>query len=234
MILTMAKYHENLLKDSTLSLLLIAKFFSSLKTKKILKTRNVTFLRITRYYHFCCHHWTFSGQKADINRITTTTFFPFQLPTLSPRRHSRRWRRARCGCEQRIQRRRADVRRSSLLYERQKQSSRAAALAFLSTQLILPGQYPATTTTTATTAAAGNGDRGDAVTSSSYFRYSGRFSTHATRPPFGHIPFPTTTTTTTAPAAVPAASFSSTASSSSSFSTTTASSSSSPSSSVGL
>jgi len=49
MFLTMAKYHENLLKDSTLSLLLIVKFFSSLKTKMILKTPNETFLRITRY-----------------------------------------------------------------------------------------------------------------------------------------------------------------------------------------
>ena len=45
----MAKYHENLLKGSTLSLLSIVKFFSPLKTKMILKTPNETFLRITRY-----------------------------------------------------------------------------------------------------------------------------------------------------------------------------------------
>jgi len=49
MILTIAKYHENLLKDSLLSLLFIAKFFSPLETQKILKTPNRTFLKITRY-----------------------------------------------------------------------------------------------------------------------------------------------------------------------------------------
>ena len=49
MILTRAKYHENLLKDSPLSLLSVVKFFSSLETKMILKTPNETFLRITRY-----------------------------------------------------------------------------------------------------------------------------------------------------------------------------------------
>ena len=43
MILTIAKYHEILLKDSTSSLLFIVKFFSSLKTKMILKTPNETF-----------------------------------------------------------------------------------------------------------------------------------------------------------------------------------------------
>ena len=37
MILTMAKYYENLLKDSTLALLFIVKFFSSLQTMNILK-----------------------------------------------------------------------------------------------------------------------------------------------------------------------------------------------------
>ena len=49
MILAMAKYHENLLKDSASSLLFIVKFFFSLKIKMISKTPNETFLRITRY-----------------------------------------------------------------------------------------------------------------------------------------------------------------------------------------
>ena len=49
MILTMTKYHENLLRDSPLSLLFIVKMFSSLETKMVLKTPNETFLRITRY-----------------------------------------------------------------------------------------------------------------------------------------------------------------------------------------
>ena len=51
MILTIAKYHENLLKDSTSSLLFIVKFFSPLETQMILKTPNETFLRITRYIY---------------------------------------------------------------------------------------------------------------------------------------------------------------------------------------
>ena len=49
MILTMTKYHENLLRDSPLSLLSIVKLFSSLEAKKVLKMPNITFLRITRY-----------------------------------------------------------------------------------------------------------------------------------------------------------------------------------------
>ena len=49
MILTMTKYHENLLRDSPLSLLSVVKFLSSLETKKVLKIPNETFLRITRY-----------------------------------------------------------------------------------------------------------------------------------------------------------------------------------------
>ena len=53
-ILTMAKYHENLLKDSTFSLLFPVKFFSSLKTKMRLKTPNETFSRNTRYM---VRHW---------------------------------------------------------------------------------------------------------------------------------------------------------------------------------
>ena len=49
MILTVAKFQENLLRDSTLSLLFRVKFFSSLETKMILKIQNETFLGITRY-----------------------------------------------------------------------------------------------------------------------------------------------------------------------------------------
>ena len=40
MILTITKYHENLLRDSTLSLLSIVKLFSPLKTKMILNITN--------------------------------------------------------------------------------------------------------------------------------------------------------------------------------------------------
>ena len=49
MILILTKYHENLLKDSPLSVLSLVKFFSSLETKVILKMLNETFLKITRY-----------------------------------------------------------------------------------------------------------------------------------------------------------------------------------------
>ena len=49
MILAIVKYHENLLKDSTLAWLFIVKFFSSLETKMIVKLAIETFLRITRY-----------------------------------------------------------------------------------------------------------------------------------------------------------------------------------------
>ena len=47
----MTKHHENLLRDSPLSLLFMVKFFSSLETKMSLKIPNETFLRIT-LYHF--------------------------------------------------------------------------------------------------------------------------------------------------------------------------------------
>ena len=50
LILTMTKYHGNLLKDSPLSLLSMVKIFSSLETKMILKIPNETFLRITLYF----------------------------------------------------------------------------------------------------------------------------------------------------------------------------------------
>merc|ERR1711989_110701 len=50
MILTLTKYHENLFRDSPLSLLFMVKFLSSLETKMVLKIPNKTFLRITRYY----------------------------------------------------------------------------------------------------------------------------------------------------------------------------------------
>ena len=49
MILTMTEFHENLLRDSPLSLLSIVKLFSSLETKMILQIPNKSFLRITRY-----------------------------------------------------------------------------------------------------------------------------------------------------------------------------------------
>ena len=49
MILTMTKYHENLLRVSPLSLLSMVKFLSSLETNMVLKIPNKTFLRITRY-----------------------------------------------------------------------------------------------------------------------------------------------------------------------------------------
>ena len=49
MILTIAKYHESLLKDSTLSLLSVVEFFTSSESKTILKLSNETFLKITRY-----------------------------------------------------------------------------------------------------------------------------------------------------------------------------------------
>ena len=50
MILTMAKYHENLSRDSPLPLLVIVKLFPSLETKMILKMPIKTFLRITQYH----------------------------------------------------------------------------------------------------------------------------------------------------------------------------------------
>ena len=49
MILTMTKHHENLPRDSPLSLLSMVEFCSSLETKMILKIPNETFLRITQY-----------------------------------------------------------------------------------------------------------------------------------------------------------------------------------------
>ena len=49
MILTVTKSHENLLRDSTLSLLLVVEFFSSLETKIIKEIPDETFLRTTRY-----------------------------------------------------------------------------------------------------------------------------------------------------------------------------------------
>ena len=57
MILTMAKYHENLHRDSTLSLLSMVKFFSSLETKMIQKIPNETLLRITRYFNMKLSAW---------------------------------------------------------------------------------------------------------------------------------------------------------------------------------
>ena len=50
MILTSTKYHGNLLKDSSWSLLSLVIFFTALETKKVLKIQNRTFLKITRYF----------------------------------------------------------------------------------------------------------------------------------------------------------------------------------------
>ena len=49
MILTTTKHHENLLRDSPLSLLSIVEFFSSSEIKMIQKIPNKTFSRFTRY-----------------------------------------------------------------------------------------------------------------------------------------------------------------------------------------
>ena len=49
MILTMTKYHENLLRYSPLSLLFVVRIFSSLETNMVPKIPNETFFRITRY-----------------------------------------------------------------------------------------------------------------------------------------------------------------------------------------
>ena len=46
----MSKYHENLLRDYTLSLHFIVKFFTSFEITMVLKMSNQTFLRITRYF----------------------------------------------------------------------------------------------------------------------------------------------------------------------------------------
>ena len=57
--LTMTKYHENLLRDSPLSLLSTVKIFSSLESKMILRIPNETFSRITRYIprHLPWYRW---------------------------------------------------------------------------------------------------------------------------------------------------------------------------------
>ena len=57
MMLTMTENHENLLRESTMSLLSLVKFFSCLETKITLKIPNETLLRITWY-----HVFLFSGQ----------------------------------------------------------------------------------------------------------------------------------------------------------------------------
>ena len=70
MILIMAKYHENLLIDSPLTLLSMVKFFISLETKVVLKMPNETFLRINRYIItiFSFYHWY-------LNTLKMVTFF---------------------------------------------------------------------------------------------------------------------------------------------------------------
>ena len=55
MILTVTNYHENMLRDSPLSLLSSVKFLSSLETKMILKIANETFFKnhpISRTYMY--------------------------------------------------------------------------------------------------------------------------------------------------------------------------------------
>ena len=70
----MAKYHENLLKDSTLSLLFTVKFFSSLETKMILKIPYETFLKITLYM--------LVKKVSNSNRLTASlSVFGLPLPT---------------------------------------------------------------------------------------------------------------------------------------------------------
>ena len=75
-ILTIAKYHENLLKDSTLSLLFIVKFFSFLKTKMILKTPNETFLKITQYFSL--------NTEAKLKQIVFLVTTEIEIWTCSP------------------------------------------------------------------------------------------------------------------------------------------------------
>ena len=67
MILTMTKYHENLLRDSPLSLLFIVKIFSSLETKMVLKIPNETFLRITQY--LIIEKKSFDQEKNNVKKI---------------------------------------------------------------------------------------------------------------------------------------------------------------------
>ena len=71
MILTMTKYHENLLRDSPLSLLFIVKILSSLETKVVLKIPNETFLRITRYIHSI---WFAESENVRRSRTQKTTW----------------------------------------------------------------------------------------------------------------------------------------------------------------
>ena len=82
MILTMTEKHENLLRDSPLSLLSTVKFFSSLETEMVLKMPNETFLKITRYlliitgehsiYEYminsCCCCFSFHFPQLSLNR----------------------------------------------------------------------------------------------------------------------------------------------------------------------
>ena len=79
MILTSTKYHGNLLKDSSWSLLSLVKFFTSLETKKILKIPNRTFLKITRY-----NVWDHASHKlmwSPYNRCIMTV--EIQYPTVT-------------------------------------------------------------------------------------------------------------------------------------------------------
>ena len=78
MILIMTKYHKNSLRDKPLSLIFIVKSLSSLKTKKVLKIPNGTFLKITRYFlaeifgHFTPQLASFSHMVSEsIDRFQT-------------------------------------------------------------------------------------------------------------------------------------------------------------------
>ena len=79
MILTMTKYHENLSRDSALSLLFMVKFFSSSVTKMILKLPNETFLRITRYC-FCFVLFLFFIAKYCFRALLVYGLFPTPQP----------------------------------------------------------------------------------------------------------------------------------------------------------
>ena len=67
MILTMTKYHENLLRVSPLSLLSMVKFFLSLETKMVLEIPNVKHLYLlsVRYiaFLFPCHIWSCTDEQ---------------------------------------------------------------------------------------------------------------------------------------------------------------------------
>ena len=78
MILTMAKYHENLLRDSPLPLLSMVNFLSSFETKMILKIPTETFLRITRYI---CNNKTTIARDRQNSELVKKAFLFLQTTT---------------------------------------------------------------------------------------------------------------------------------------------------------